>query len=146
MVEADLSVPGRRDVFVVGDLAHALDARTGRPLPGVATVAMQQGIYVAKTILAERAGRARAAFRFVDQGQMATIGRARAVSEFRRLRFAGLFAWWFWLLVHIYRLTGFRNRLSVMVQWGWSFLTFDRGARLIVPRTWREYGSEQDHS
>jgi NADH dehydrogenase len=146
MVEADLSVPGRRDVFVVGDLAHALDARTGRPLPGVATVAMQQGIYVAKTILAERAGRARAAFRFVDQGQMATIGRARAVSEFRRLRFAGLFAWWFWLLVHIYRLTGFRNRLSVMVQWGWSFLTFERGARLIVPRTWREYGSDQDHS
>jgi NADH dehydrogenase len=144
IVEADLSLPGHPDVFVVGDLAHALDQRTGRPLPGVATVAMQQGIYVARTILAELSGRARAAFRFVDMGQMATIGRGRAVSEFRRLRFAGHFAWWFWLLVHIYRLTGFRNRLSVMVQWGWSFITFDRGARLIVPRGWREYGPESD--
>jgi NADH dehydrogenase len=144
IVEADLSLPGHPDVFVVGDLAQALDPRTGRPLPGVATVAMQQGIYVARTILAELSGKARAAFRFVDMGQMATIGRGRAVSEFRRLRFAGLFAWWFWLVVHIYRLTGFRNRLSVMVQWGWSFLTFDRGARLIVPRGWREYGPESD--
>jgi NADH dehydrogenase len=144
IVEADLSLPGHPDVFVLGDLAHALDQRTGRPLPGVATVAMQQGIYVARTILSELAGEARAAFRFVDMGQMATIGRARAVSEFRQLRFAGRFAWWFWLLVHIYRLTGFRNRLSVMVQWGWSFLTFDRGARLIVPRGWREYGAESD--
>jgi NADH:ubiquinone reductase (H+-translocating) len=144
IVEADLSLPGHPDVFVLGDLAHALDQRTGRPLPGVATVAMQQGIYVARTILSELAGESRAAFRFVDMGQMATIGRARAVSEFRQLRFAGRFAWWFWLLVHIYRLTGFRNRLSVMVQWGWSFLTFDRGARLIVPRGWREYGAESD--
>jgi NADH dehydrogenase len=142
IVEADLSLPGNPDVFVVGDLAHSVDQRTGRPLPGVATVAMQQGIFVAKTILAERWGRARTRFRFVDMGQMATIGRARAVSEFRSLRFAGLFAWWFWLLVHIYRLTGFRNRLSVMVQWGWSFLTFERGARLIVPRGWREYGAD----
>jgi NADH dehydrogenase len=142
IVEADLSLPGNPDVFVVGDLAHSVDQRTGRPLPGVATVAMQQGIFVAKTILAERWGRARTPFRFVDMGQMATIGRARAVSEFRSLRFAGLFAWWFWLLVHIYRLTGFRNRLSVMVQWGWSFLTFERGARLIVPRGWREYGAD----
>ena len=144
IVAPDLSIPGYPDVFVVGDLAHAMDARNGKPLPGVATVAMQQGIHVAKTILAERAGRPRAAFRYVDLGQMATIGRGRAVCEFGRLRLAGLFAWWFWLIVHIYRLTGFRNRLSVMVQWGWSFITFDRGARLIVPRGWREYGSEED--
>lgn len=143
-VASDLSIPGHPDVFVVGDLAHSLDQRTGAPLPGVATVAMQQGIHVARTILAERAGRSRAAFRYVDMGQMATIGRGRAVCEFGRMRFAGLFAWWFWLLVHIYRLTGFRNRLSVMVQWGWSFITFDRGARLIVPRRWREYGAEED--
>jgi NADH dehydrogenase len=146
IVAPDLSIPEHPDVFVVGDLAHALDQRTGRPLPGVATVAMQQGIHVGKTILAERAGRPRAAFRFVDQGQMATIGRGRAVCEIGRLRFAGLFAWWLWLMVHIYRLTGFRNRLSVMVQWGWSFITLDRGARLIVPRGWREYGDEDDCS
>ena len=142
-VAPDLSVPGHPEVFVVGDLAHSIDERSGRPLPAVATVAMQQGIYVAKTILAERSGRARAAFRFVDLGQMATIGRGRAVCEFGRMRFGGRFAWWFWLLVHIYRLTGFRNRLSVMVQWGWSFITFDRGARLIVPRAWREYGPDK---
>ena len=144
LVAPDLSVPGHPDVFVVGDLAHAIDARTSAPLPGVATVAMQQGIHVARTILAERAGRRRAAFRYLDLGQMATIGRGRAVCELGRLRFGGLFAWWFWLIVHIYRLTGFRNRLSVMLQWGWSFITFDRGARLIVPRGWREYGSEDD--
>jgi NADH dehydrogenase len=107
---------------------------------------MQQGIYVGKTILAERAGRSRKAFRFVDMGQMATIGRGRAVCELGRLQFGGVLAWCFWLLVHIYRLTGFRNRLSVMLQWGWSFITFDRGARLIVPRGWREYGPDEDRS
>ena len=144
VVAPDLSIPGHPDVFVLGDLAHAMNERTGRPLPGVATVAMQQGIHVGKTILAERAGQPRAAFRFVDMGQMATIGRGRAVCEIGRMRFGGLLAWWLWLVVHIYRLTGFRNRLSVMVQWGWSFLTFDRGARLIVPRGWREYGTEED--
>jgi len=103
-------------------------------------VALQQGIYVGKTILAERSGRARKPFRFVDLGQMATIGRSRAVCEIGRLHFAGRLAWWLWLLVHIYRLSGFRNRLSVLVQWAWSFFTFGRGARLIVPREWRENG------
>jgi NADH dehydrogenase len=146
VVAPDLSVPAHPHVFVVGDLAHALNERTTRPLPGVATVAMQQGIYVGKTILAERAGRSRKAFRFVDMGQMATIGRGRAVCELGRLQFGGVLAWCFWLLVHIYRLTGFRNRLSVMLQWGWSFITFDRGARLIVPRGWREYGPDGDRS
>ncbi|MCI0436286.1 MAG: FAD-dependent oxidoreductase, partial [Gemmatimonadetes bacterium] len=144
IVAPDLSIPGHKEVFVVGDLAYAVDERTGRPLPGVATVAMQQGIYVGKLIVAEHAGRARAPFRFVDLGQMATIGRGRAVCEIGRLRFVGRFAWWLWLLVHIYRLTGFRNRLSVIVQWGWSFITFDRGARLIVPRQWREYGFDEE--
>ncbi len=144
IVAPDLSLPGHKEVFVVGDLAHSVDQRSGRMLPGVATVAMQQGVHVGKTILAEQAGRARMPFRFIDLGQMATIGRGRAVCEIGRMRFTGRFAWWFWLLVHIYRLTGFRNRLSVMVQWGWSFITFDRGARLIVPREWREYGSTGD--
>jgi NADH dehydrogenase len=144
MVAPDLSIPGHPDVFVLGDLAYALDQRTGRALPGVATVAMQQGIHVGKMIAAERAGRPRTAFQFVDLGQMATIGRGRAVCEIGRLRFGGLLAWCVWLLVHIYRLSGFRNRLSVMVQWGWSFFTLDRGARLIVPQGWREYGDEDD--
>jgi len=140
IVEPDLSIPGHTEVFVAGDLAHAVDQRTKRILPGVATVALQQGIYVGKTILAERSGRARKPFRFVDLGQMATIGRSRAVCEIGRLHFAGRLAWWLWLLVHIYRLSGFRNRLSVLVQWAWSFFTFGRGARLIVPREWRENG------
>ena len=140
IVEPDLSIPGHPEVFVAGDLAHAVDQRTKRILPGVATVALQQGIYVGKTILAERSGRARKPFRFVDLGQMATIGRSRAVCEIGRLHFAGRLAWWLWLLVHIYRLSGFRNRLSVLVQWAWSFFTFGRGARLIVPREWRENG------
>jgi NADH dehydrogenase len=140
IVGPDLSIPGHPQVFVAGDLAHAIDQKTNQVLPGVATVAMQQGIYIAKTILAERSGRARQPFRFVNQGQMATIGRSRAVCEIGRLRFAGRLAWWLWLLVHIYRLSGFRNRLSVLVQWTWSYLTFGRGARLIVPREWREYG------
>jgi len=124
---------------VVGDLARAVDPETQRVLPGVATVAIQQGVHVARTIVAEQAGRARQLFDFVDLGQMATIGRSRAVCEIGRLRFAGRFAWWLWLLVHIYRLSGFRNRLSVLVQWAWSYFTFGRGARLIVPREWREY-------
>jgi NADH dehydrogenase len=72
---------------------------------------------------------------------MATIGRARAIAEFGRLRLTGRFAWWFWLLVHIYRLSGFRNRLSVLIQWAWSYITFGRGARLIVGKEWRSYGA-----
>jgi NADH dehydrogenase len=140
IVGPDLSIPGCPEVFVVGDLARALDRKTQRVLPGVATVAIQQGVHVARTILAEQASRARQPFDFVDLGQMATIGRSRAVCEIGRLRFAGRFAWWLWLLVHIYRLSGFRNRLSVVVQWAWSYFTFGRGARLIVPREWREYG------
>ena len=139
IVGPDLSIPGHPEVFVVGDLARAVDPETQRVLPGVATVAMQQGVYVARTILAEQPGRARQPFRFVDLGQMATIGRSRAVCEIGRLRFAGRLAWWLWLLVHIYRLSGFRNRLSVLVQWAWSYFTFGRGARLIVPREWQEY-------
>jgi NADH:quinone reductase (non-electrogenic) len=140
IVGPDLSIPGHPEVFVAGDLAHVVDQKTKRVLPGVATVAMQQGVYIARTILAERSGRPRQPFRFVDLGQMAAIGRSRAVCEIGRLRFAGRLAWWLWLLVHIYSLSGFRNRLSVLVQWTWSFFTFGRGARLIVPRDWREYG------
>jgi NADH dehydrogenase len=140
IVGQDLTIPGKPNVFVCGDLAHALDER-GEPLPGVGGVAMQQGLYVADAIAADLDNRSRKSFRYRDKGKMATIGRSRAIVEFGRLRFAGRFAWWFWLIVHIYYLSGFRNRISVVVQWAWSYLTFGRGARLIVDKEWRAYGS-----
>lgn len=133
-----LNIPGHSEVFVAGDMSRALDEH-GKPLPGVALVAMQQGIYFADTIRAELKGKPRKPFRYRDLGQMATIGRARAISEFGRLKLTGLPAWWFWLLVHIYRLSGFRNRFSVLFQWAWSYWTFGRGARLIVGKEWRAY-------
>jgi NADH:ubiquinone reductase (H+-translocating) len=142
-VGSDLTVPNHPEVFVAGDMAHANDAN-GKPLAGVALVAMQQGIYFAEIVRREvGAGLAptqREPFRYHDLGSMATIGRSRAIAEFGRLRLTGWFAWWFWLIVHIYRLSGFRNRLSVLIQWAWSYLTFGRGARLIVGKEWQAYG------
>lgn len=140
----DLTIEGHREVFVLGDLSSHADAG-GRPLPGVALVAMQEGFYAADIIKKEVAGRAqtpRPTFEYFDLGQMATIGRSRAISEFRGLKLTGVLAWWFWLLVHIYRLSGFRNRLSVLVQWAWSYMTFGRGARLIVGKDWRAYADK----
>ena len=150
-VGPDLTIANHPDVFVVGDMAQAL-GENGKPLPGVALVAMQQGIYFADVVrreakLPRRDGGSdgetrRKPFRYVDLGSMATIGRSRAIAEFGRMRLAGWFAWWFWLVVHIYRLSGFRNRLSVLIQWAWSYLTFGRGARLIVGKEWRAYGRD----
>jgi NADH dehydrogenase len=141
IVQPDLTIPGHPEVFVAGDMADSRDAK-GQPLPGVALVAMQQGIYFAETLKSELKGEARKPFHYHDLGKMATIGRNRAISEFGRLRLAGRPGWWFWLIVHIYRLSGFRNRLSVLIQWAWSYWTFSRGARLIVDREWRAYGRE----
>jgi NADH:ubiquinone reductase (H+-translocating) len=138
-VNDSLNIPGHDEVFVAGDMSRCLDEQ-GKPLPGVALVAMQQGIYFSKMVRADLNQQPRKPFRYHDMGQMATIGRSRAISEFGRLRLSGLFAWWFWLIVHIYRLSGFRNRLSVLIQWAWSYWTFGRGARLIVGKEWREYG------
>jgi NADH dehydrogenase len=135
-VEADLSVKQHSDVFVIGDMASFLH-QTGKPLPGTAPVAMQQGRHVARTILRELKGQTRQPFHFVDKGQMATIGRSRAILEVGRLQLAGLLAWISWLVIHIYYLAGFRNRLFVVAQWAWSYLTFGRGARLIVNKEWR---------
>ena len=140
-VGPDLTIPGHPEVFVLGDLAR-FEEREGQPLPGVAFVAMQEGIYAANLVKQEvqrGAVAERAPFRYHDLGQLATIGRSRAIAEFGRLRLAGYFAWWFWLLLHIYRLSGFRNRLSVLVQWAWSYMTFGRGARLIVDKDWQAY-------
>jgi NADH dehydrogenase len=138
MVGADLSIAGHPEVFVAGDLAHCPGA-DGKPLPGIAAVAKQQGLYLAELIRAEAGGRARVPFRYRDLGQMATIGRSRAICEFGKLRISGWVAWWFWLLVHIYYLSGFRNRVSVFIQWAWSYVTLERGARLIVAKEWRAY-------
>lgn len=141
IVEPDFTVPGHPQVFVAGDLALAKDA-SGAPLPGIGAVAVQQGRYAAAAVLADLAHRPRPQFHYQDKGQMATIGRARAIAQIYGHKLTGRFAWWVWLLVHIYYLSGFRNRLSVLVQWGWSYFTFGRGARLIVPKEWRSYGGE----
>jgi NADH dehydrogenase len=133
VVEADLTVKGQPNVFVAGDQAR-FTHQTGKPLPGTAPVAMQQGRYIAQTILGDLHGRHRRPFHFVDKGQMATIGRSRAVLEIGKIKLAGWIAWATWLIVHIYYLTGFKNRLLVVLQWAWSYLTFGRGARLIVGR------------
>lgn len=142
IVEPDLSVKGYPHVFVAGDQA-CFTHQTGKPLPGTAPVAMQQGRYLARTIRNELAGKPRQPFHFVDKGQMATIGRSRAIVEVGRLKLAGFTAWLLWLVVHIYYLTGFKNRLLVVLQWAWSYISFRRGARLIVNKDWRFYPDEK---
>lgn len=141
IVTEDLSIPGHPNVFVAGDQA-CFTHQTGNPLPGTAPVAIQQGRFVAETIRRDLEGTPRLAFRFVDKGQMATIGRSRAIVEIGRLRFSGWFAWVAWLVVHVYFLVGFKNRLLVVLHWAWSYVTFHRGARLIVEREWR-FGKEK---
>jgi len=91
-------------------------------------------------IRADLAGKPRVAFRYHDVGKLATIGRSRAICEIFGVKLSGWFAWWVWLLVHIYRLSGFRNRIIVLIQWAWSYMTFTRGARLIVGKEWQSYG------
>jgi NADH dehydrogenase len=134
-----LSLPDHPEVFALGDQAHAL-GENGAPLPGLAPVALQEGRYVARLIRDEIRGRPRRPFRYRHRGQMATIGRSRAICDTGRLRFGGFLAWLFWLGVHIYFLVGFRNRLFVVLQWAWSYLSYGRGARLIVSRDWRDEG------
>jgi NADH dehydrogenase len=132
MVEPDLTLPGHPEIFVIGDTAHALDGE-GKPLPGVAPVAKQQGKYVAKLIQTRLADRpSPGPFRYRNLGNMATIGRRAAVADFGWLRVNGRFAWLLWGLVHIYFLIGFRNRVAVLLDWLWAYLTFQRGARLIT--------------
>ncbi len=142
VVNEDLGIPGYPNVFVAGDQA-CFTHQTGSPLPGTAPVAIQQGRFVAETIRRDLEGKPRQAFRFVDKGQMATIGRSRAIVEIGRLRFSGWFAWVAWLVVHVYFLVGFKNRLLVVLHWAWSYATFRRGARLIVEREWR-FGRRRD--
>lgn len=131
VVDQTLRIPSHPNVFVAGDQA-GFTTEDGSALPGTAPVAVQQGRYVANAILSDIAGKPCDEFHFVDKGQMATIGRNRAVVEIGKLRFAGRMAWLTWLAVHIYFLTGFKNRLFVVMSWAWSYITFRKGARLIV--------------
>jgi len=131
VVEPDLTVPGHPEIQVVGDLASVKRA-DGRPVPGVAPAALQQGRHAARNIWRVVQGQPTTKFDYFDKGNLATIGRARAVAEFAGMRFRGLFAWFAWLFVHIWFLIGFRNRAFVILQWGWTYLTFGRGARLIL--------------
>ncbi len=138
LVQPDLSIPGHPNVFVIGDLA-ALKGENGKLLPGVAPVAIQQGGYVAKLIRKELepgADSPRPPFHYWDKGSIATIGRAAAVAEFGRIHISGFIAWLSWLFVHIFFLIGFRNRLLVFIQWAWSYVTYERGARLITGSTY----------
>lgn len=133
-VNADLTVPNAPDVYVIGDTAAATD-EAGKPLPGVAPVAMQEGSYVAERINHRVRGVQQAPgerFHYLDKGNLATVGRAYAVLDIRGLHMAGFVAWVTWIFVHIFYLIGFRNRIFVMLQWFWAYVTFQRGARLIV--------------
>jgi NADH dehydrogenase len=141
-VERDLSIPGHPEVFVIGDAATLTDA-SGAPLPGVAPVAMQQGRYVARLITDVIAGGRREPFVYRDKGSLATIGRASAVAQIGRVKLAGFLAWLLWLVVHILYLVGFRNRVVVLINWAWAYLTMSRGARLITGDIEHEQRPEQ---
>ena len=131
VVEPDLTVPGHPEIFVIGDLAYS-SHQTGFPLRGTADVALAQGTYVGRAIGRRLAGKAVNPFRFRDLGTLAVIGRSAAVADLRFVRLKGRLAWWVWLFVHLLMLVGFQNRLTVMVQWGWSYFTRNRSARLIT--------------
>ena len=131
IVNRDLSIPNHPEVFVIGDLASLKDEE-GNLLPGVAPVAMQEGRAVSKNIAHDLENMSRKDFHYVDKGSLATIGRAAAVAQIRGLHISGYLAWLAWLFVHVFFLIGFRNRLLVLIQWAWSYITYERGARLIT--------------
>ncbi len=137
-VSPDLSLPGAPNVFVAGDLACL--EQDGRPIPGVAPAAIQEGKHAARNVAALVSGGATRPFRYRDKGSLATIGRAAAVADFGRVRLGGWIAWMAWLTIHIFFLIGFRNRLLVILQWAWAYVTRRRGARLITGDTPSELG------
>jgi len=142
-VEPGLNLKGHPEVFVAGDLAHFAHGRN-TPLPGLAPVALQQGRWIAGNILRDKAGKKVLPFCYLDKGQLAAIGRSKAIIQWGHFRGSGFFAWLLWLVTHIYYLIGFKNRLFVAMQWAWSFFSFTRGARLIINKEWRFY--RQDNS
>ena len=130
LVQSDLTIPGEPWIFVIGDAAHCV-GRDGKPLPGLAPVAMQQGDYVARLIARDTPPGQRRPFVYADRGMLATIGRAKAVAQLGRLHVSGLLAWLLWCVVHIFFLIGVRTRLRVMFEWMWYYITFKPGARLL---------------
>lgn len=130
VVDQYCNVPGHPEVFVLGDACQFI--QDGKSLPGTCPVAIQQGQYAARMILNELRKKPRQPFRYRDKGQLAVIGRGRAVADIRNLRFSGFPAWLIWIFVHIFFLIGFRNRLIVLMEWAWSYLTYQRGARVIT--------------
>lgn len=131
IVEPDLTIAGHPEIVVIGDLAN-FSHQTGKPLPGVAPVAMQEGRYAARLVIARLAGDAVQPFHYFDKGSLATIGRAAAVADFGRIHIAGYPAWLAWLFIHLMYLAGFDNRLLVFIKWAYSYFTHNRGARLIT--------------
>ncbi|NNE94507.1 MAG: NAD(P)/FAD-dependent oxidoreductase [Acidimicrobiales bacterium] len=142
VVESDLSISGHPGVFVIGDLAAARSG--GKPVPGVAQGALQGGAHAADCVRADLAGRPRRAFRYRNKGELATIGRSSAVGVIKGVRLSGWIAWMAWWLVHIFFLISFRSRAIVLFSWSWSYLTFQRGARLITT-AWRSAPSDSPH-
>jgi len=140
-VGADLSLAGHPEVYIAGDQAHVIGPN-GKPLPGMAPAALQQGRYLARRIRKLAGGGSYPDFRFRDRGQMATIGRRRAILESGAIKIAGFTAWVSWLVIHIYYLAGFKNRLFVVLQWTWSYLTYRRGARLMIGKEWQFYSTD----
>ena len=133
-VQPDCTISGHPEVFVLGDAAAFADG--DRTLPGICPVAIQMGQYAARTIRADLNSRSREPFRYWDKGQLAVIGRGQAVADIGRLHFGGFIAWFLWIFIHIFFLIGFRNRVLVLIEWAWAYLTYQRGARLIT-EAWR---------
>jgi NADH dehydrogenase len=131
LVNPDLSVSGHPEIFVVGDLAN-FSHQTGKPLPGVAQPAIQQGRYVGKVIRARLQNKKLPPFHYFDKGNLATIGRGAAVADLNWLQISGLPAWLIWIFIHLLYIVQFQNRLLVLLQWAWLYITFDRSARLIT--------------
>lgn len=136
VVGKGLNIASAPFVYVIGDMAHVQDT-TGKPLPGLAPVAMQQGRHVARQIIRTLKQQPGLEFEYKDKGQMATIGRRKAIMQYRNIQMGGLFAWMAWLFIHIYYLLGFKNKFFVFIQWAWSYVSFKKGARLIVDKEWR---------
>ena len=141
-IEQDLSLKQFPYIFTAGDQAN-FTGEDGRPLPGMAPVAMQQGRYLGKLLVAREQGKDIDGFKYVDKGKMATIGRSSAIAQAGKIKLNGFIAWLAWLFIHILYLSGFKNRLFVFMQWTWSYLSFHRGARLIIGKKWRFYDDEK---
>ena len=135
-VNDDYSLPGYANVFVVGDMA-SLEMSPGQLVPGVAPAAIQAGEHAARMILRDLEGQPRQPFVYHDKGTMATIGKSRAVGQIGRVKLTGRIAWFAWLLIHVYQLIGFRNRLAVIFNWAWNYMFSKRGARLITEKEWK---------